>query len=399
MKKLILASLAITALASCSTESTIDATITSKQSAIKFSAYAGSATTKGTAVDSNAAFAVADSTFQVSGYFDATADGTTDGKYFNFSEVKYTNSAWVNQETMFWPNESGTLYFGAYYPGGDDVIAASTPAYEYNSSGHKLTLGYTVPTTLADQKDVMYATTSVAYTFGSTESAVNLHFKHALTQIAFTAKVSDDISVSISEINICNVNSVGTFTSSTAATDDSPASDNTTAAASVITTNIGSWASQATAAHYKIAPSAAVTLTSTAADITDADRALMLIPQALTGWDPAATASSTGSYLAIKCTIKHKGTDIVAGIVDNSYIFIPFDTSGIIYSADNTQDAWLPGYKITYALEFGGGYSGPTTIPDAGTTPTTTEVFKTLREITYTTSVDEWIPKTETLSL
>ncbi|MFI3305168.1 MAG: hypothetical protein R3Y68_01485 [Rikenellaceae bacterium] len=286
MKRLILASLAMAALASCSKESSMDGAITSTKTPMEFTAYAGSATTKGTTVDTNDEFKGTSNQFDVSAYFDATSTTTNnDGKYFAFSTVAYDSAtgvtAWVNQDNMYWPNEDGKLYFGAYYPS-DDTNASATASTD-------------------DDADV--ANTTVTETYVDTD-------------------------------------------------------------------NFGSWTKQSTQKNY----------------VAD-----------LVGTTPITVTGTTTSYLAIDCVIKHvaasneSDNDDYAAIVDG-YVFVPFDTDDIEYSSNLTDDGWLPGYKITYNLHFGGGYTipnTPDTVPDPENTPTGT--VETLRAITYTTSVDEWI--------
>ncbi|MFR9533480.1 MAG: fimbrillin family protein [Rikenellaceae bacterium] len=410
MKKIILASLAVAAtLASCEKTSEIDTAITSTQTAMKFTTYASGATTKGDPVDSNTEFKGTDNSFMVSAYFTATAEGNT-GKYFAFSEVAYdyTGGAWANQSDMYWPNEDGNLYFGAYYPG--DATFTTTPTYVYGDD-HSLGFGYTVGATVADHEDIMYAIKTLEY--DGTEDAVNLHFKHALTQVGFTATADSDISVTVSSITVCNVMNGGTF-SATKVTDDSEDEDETVAAASVDTDNFGGWTVGETFANYAVAMAfeegeSAITVGSTATTLTDADDALMLIPQALTAWVPGTDGSGTESYLAIKCTIKHAApiadADVTYASIIDGYVFVPFSTADIKYEDTNTTDGqWNPGYKITYNLHFGGGYTipgfdpddedGEDDLPEPGETPDDIDddVIETLRAITYTISVDEWIP-------
>ncbi|MFI3269508.1 MAG: hypothetical protein SNJ09_07350 [Rikenellaceae bacterium] len=91
-------------------------------------------------------------------------------------------------------------------------------------------------------------------------------------------------------------------------------------------------------------------------------------------------------------------------VIHDGYIFVPFDTSNLDYSKASVDDAdttttdrWLPGYKITYCLDFGGGYiveeGHSTTIPEPGCIPDTTT--NTLRTMTFTTTVDKIVDYTE----
>lgn len=437
MKRLILASLAVAAtLASCTKESEVGTTTTTTTvgSEITFAPYAGASLTKGTPIDSNSDFqgdaTAGHGSFVVSADFQSTTTPANSGQFFDGLTVNYTDNAWVNETKMYWPNETGTVYFGAYYPQGATGFESQSFAFE--TSSPTLSFAYTVAADtyatsndtstegeVADHRDVMYAVTSRELAtqttddeeiFG-TETPVTLHFKHALTQIAFTATKDADISVDVKSIQICNVMDGGTFTASAKTDDDAgddgdDDDDETTAADYVDMDNTGTWSVTGEVGHYTadldIATSAtSITVATEVTTLTSSD-ALMLIPQELDAWDAEGNGEGSGSFLAIKCVIKHTGDANVASIVDG-YVFVPFDTDAINYST--TADGWKPGYKITYNLHFGGGYTIPDddpedpTIPDPGTEPDPDDVVETLREITYTTTVDEWVPvaATETL--
>ncbi len=233
------------------------------------------------------------------------------------------------------------------------------------------------------------------------EDAVNLNFKHALTQIGFTATKDADITVSVKEVLICNVMDRGVFSSATSTDDDDANTDGTVEDGNV-NDSWGSWAlTDAVKGHYKAGIAIAIDVTAakgaTGDALTVADNALMLVPQQLTAWNPAASGTNGHAYLAIRCTIKHAGDGNVAAIVNDNYVYVPFSTTDIVYSASKTADEWLPGYKLVYNLHFGGGY----TIPGDPTTPVVPEpgkepgddpenVVETLRPISYTVTVDEW---------
>lgn len=451
MKKTILASLAVAAmLASCSKESTMDVAITSTKSPIQFTAYAGSAVTKGNPIDTNKEFQGGDEcggTFKVSAYLDedgATTTTEAPSKYFNFSTVTYTKgnspdpNAWVNTQKMYWPNYDATLYFGAYYPADAKFTPQVNLGYKVDAgasdgdaNAHSLKFSYHVkPYTnsggtdddqydVSNQKDIMYAIAEHKYTkpAGGTndevdkDTSVNLHFKHALTQVAFTATKDADIAVTVSDIQLCNINTAGIFTATTVTSDtydDNGSIDNTLEDGHVDMSKAGSWTSQTDHGHYKVAmvndTDVVVESATEAKNLTDPDDALMLIPQTLTEWSAATSKTNdAGSYLAITCKITHtpENSETLAEIFDG-VLFVPFGTDGIDYGANSatnedpsTDNTWAPGYKITYNLHFGGGYYDPTdpetpTIPEPGKTPETEDVLPTLRPITYTTSIDAW---------
>ncbi|MFR9513123.1 MAG: fimbrillin family protein [Rikenellaceae bacterium] len=426
MKRLILASLAVAALASCSKESTMDVAITSAQIPMQFSTYAGSSTsTKGTPINTNTAFKGTDNEFEVSAYANLTATSTF-GKYFGFSTVQYDSSAaaWSNVDDMYYPNEDATILFGAYYPSAAAGLdSEDLPTFVPTAiTAPVLTIPYTVlgdypaenDADIDDQDDLMYAVKSFAYTAPVSSEAgtdtsvdsdmkVNLHFKHALTQVAFTATKDSDLDVEVRSITICNVINSGTFVANTS-TDTSATEtldDGTVEDENVDLDDAGAWTPGEVYNHYVAAMdfaegASSIEVGDETTTLTNAGNALMLIPQILTAWDPTdGEDPSTNAYLAIDCTILHADAEVA--IIDG-VVFVPFSTANIDYAedADAVDGTWAPGYKITYNLVFGGGYTYPgdpdPEIPEPGDTPDPDEVVPTLRAITYTTTVDEWVP-------
>lgn len=429
MKKTLLASLAVAAvLASCTKESVVDSTIEAATSSnvITFSTYASSAT-KGTAVETNSAFQGTGSdykSFYVAATFDPNEADNTAGSYFGFSQVTYGGSGWDNKNDMYWPNEDGALKFGAIYPNNiagatyTYTDAASTLSFAYTVTGNTYASGSSAATDISGHEDIMYAITEETFAVANagSEDNVNLHFKHALSQIAFTATKDSDLEVTVSAIQLCNVYDGGTF-SATKSTETSAnvmaETDKTIVVddANVVMTDFSTsnnWdVSDGVMTHYTPtfytdsaydtdnstnagSPSTTYRTVSSDSDavaLTSPTDVMMLIPQTLTGWVKGTDGSSTGteSFLAITCTIKHAGAD--AAIVDG-ILYVPFSAE------------WEPGYKYTYNLVFGGGYTIPggdeDDIPEPGETPEDNEVVETLRAITYTVTIDEWVPVAST---
>ncbi|MFI3315485.1 MAG: fimbrillin family protein [Rikenellaceae bacterium] len=537
----------LAALPSCSKESTLDPSIESvmnSQTEITFSSYASTATTtKGSAVNSNSdfqgvvtthgSFAVAalvgdaefsnykyDTSYNITSYDADPVEGTA-VSYFDLTEVSYStdDNTWVNSSKMYWPNASKLLFFAAYSP--SDAAISNYSFSEKTDDSHNenctYSFDYTVTDVIDDQIDLMYAMTEVPYlaptdqskdsstdsyistgvTNTNEDDAVNLHFKHALTQIAFTATKSDDLEVYVKSITVCNLYNSGTFTA-TALTDDNDVTDSNDTVGDtgddddkVNADNFGAWtttfeddgwdssnaANTSGTSYYAIAgnggnkyisnykatladfngstsPSGANAIQiSGTTSLTSSEDVLMLMPQTASEWEPTSStalnyigygsslsdltvevgatkdadnnyiagtgtdASSTGSkslsYLAIECEIYHASAadangDISSGAeIHSGYVFVPFSSAGIDYSQASVDDAvtnatdWLPGYKITYCLNFdGAGYIVEvdkdadgnviaTTIPEPGCVPDTQTY--TIREISYTTSVDVYV--------
>ncbi len=470
-----------------------------------------------------------------SGYIDYFNMYPVDGdavKYFDVGSVTYSSTAgnWENDSNMYWPNYSKIIYFAACAPSGviskdnctftHNTVSSFTTESEYSddmstfTESYEYSFDYSVTDEIDNQIDLMYSMTAVNYLAPSDklklnedededdtvpyitsgvadlndEDPVNLHFKHALTQVAFTATKDEGIEVYVKSITICNVYNSGTFTAK-AVTDDADTSeggDDTVGNSGdendyVNVNNLGSWAAKydgtwtatwndtGTVGYATVDGGGLSVMSNYAAKMVDfgdttsptnvsaiqisgttkltsESNVLMLMPQKLTPWEPTTStefnyigsyatgsttladgtvyshtdgglsdgtyanpslesADRTLSYLAIDCEIYHAGIDEAEAKIHDGYIYIPFETKDINYDSANVDgdidssydtDAWLPGYKITYCLNFGGGYiveeGDHNDIPEPGCIPDTETC--TLRTITYTTTVDKYVDVT-----
>ena len=322
------------------------------------------------------------SDFQVLGYY---SDGS--GKYVGAAATpaagividQISGPAWdyhTASELQYWP--SGNLDFQAITPSADasfslaNTVDESTPGEVYP----RLTANVTVPATVADQKDIMFAS-ATAQNHAADGLPVSLTFKHALSQVVFAGKVANPtITAVVDEITVCNIHNTGNVgyrsalnTLSALATGD-PESNFSVGLIE------GADAAATTAAR---------TMTSTTAqNLTNLDGALMMIPQTQVAWTHAAPekaiADATGSYLKIKCKVKdnNSGTWLIgaaSGANEFEYVYVPFDLNTV---------AWELGKKYTYTLVFGNGSGG---FEEEG------EPLTSIVPITYTVvAADNWTP-------
>ena len=313
------------------------------------------------------------SDFQVFGYF---SDGS--GRYVGTSDVIGTvidgdgTGNWdyhVASQTQYWP--SGNLDFQAITPSADASFAlANTPA----TGSPRLTADVTVPTTVTNQKDIMFAS-ATAVNNASTGAAVGLTFKHALSQVVFSGKVANPtITAIVDEITVCNVHNTGNVGYREAVSTLSAQA--TGSAASNFSVGLIEGADAA-------ATTAARTMTSTTAqNLTNGNGALMMIPQTQVAWTHAAPekaiADATGSYLKIKCKVQDNNSSTwligaASGANEFEYVYVPFDLTTV---------AWELGKKYTYTLVFGNGSGGY----DEDGDPLTNMI-----PITYTvTAAEDW---------
>ena len=374
MNKVILLSLAAVAFAGCSQESMMDQSIADRADKMKFSVYTNlnNAATKGVSIDDVQALA-ANGGFKLSAF-------NGESIYFKDNAITGTNvpaPVWTAAQPMYWPT-GANLFFNALYP-----VAPVTGMTNLLNDLEGIRFTYATPnsypltgdaaTVGTEQADIMYAMNHGTYTVGGTpvfagvnkdtnSGAVALKFQHALTQIAFKAMVtSPGIQVTVSKIELYNVNGIGEFTTVTPTTADELFSC--------------AWTGQTDLKRfvaYTSATGTSISNTATATDLVSAEAAekLMLIPQVLTKWDNTTIGASatTGAYLKINCHIQllnnstiHKGD-----------IYVPFSTQNTVDMAE----VWMAGNKVTYTLNFGGGF-------DEGGEPI-------LTPMTYTVEVEKW---------
>lgn len=168
-----------TGLAACTQNEEISSL--ENQKAITFDTYVGrDAATRASVIDVDA---LETSGFGVLGYY--TEDDWAETATPNFMHnQKVSGEDWGYEPLKYWPAE-GKISFFAYAPYDEDAelslnTAAGTP-----------TLKYTIPTTIAGQKDLLVAGAQK----NQTGNTVNFTFKHALSRIGFGVKLADGSAV------------------------------------------------------------------------------------------------------------------------------------------------------------------------------------------------------------
>lgn len=196
MKKIFFFALASLALASCSQDEEFVAEKTNgsnraNKSVLSFSNYTAGGT-RGTTKDVNRAYVVTYG-FKVSAWFDG-AEYFSDNAVNNQGTVDGTAAAdeniWDTEDnTYYWPTISATkaIDFRAF-----NNIEGTTPwnwAETTGENAHK-TIQYDIPTTAADQKDLVIAYASA--TSKPTDGVQPLNFTHALSKINFSFKGANE---------------------------------------------------------------------------------------------------------------------------------------------------------------------------------------------------------------
>lgn len=305
------------AMVSCSQDETIDIN-TGKGISFRTETHAGTRATE-----------VSNSNLMTS--FSATALQANGDVYFDkvpFS--KQENNTYTSTPVYNWP--AGNLTFHAVYPLESDLGGATL---SFTKDAQTLT-SFTVESALADQKDLVYATTTTDAATSET-NGVALTFYHQLAQISVQAKATSSAYVyKVKGVKIAQI----------------PSTANLTAFGQTPT-----WSNFSAKQSFTSDLTNEVTLTGDAVSIMKADDGTaMLIPQQLTAWDQIdeKTNASEGAYLGVLIQITtDQGKVVYPRNSDNE--------SGYAYACVPINTNWEAGYHYVYTLDFsnGAGYVDP----------------------------------------
>ena len=164
-----------------------------------------------------------------------TGNWTIDGDFARF---------WPSTEVSFYAVKNQTAYKGDVFA--DVAWNGVTPTIAF-------TVEKPVQTEASKQQDLLYAYTKKTKTVADNECVANLNFRHALSQVVFKAQNKNkNIYVEISEVQVANLKTTGTFTFPTNVT-DGDALNNKHDQSGVITDNdasFGKWINLGTTATY-----------------------------------------------------------------------------------------------------------------------------------------------------
>ena len=337
---------------------------------------------------------------------------SSDGKtYIDGDKIVSSDggNTWVNQSgTRFWPNELTVDFYAVV--NGDikwDVTAAEGTAPASIKD-------FTVPTTVADQKDLLYSVKK-GLEKGATEADTNpveLNFRHALSQIVFQAKnTNPNLYVEISEVSIVGVSSKGNFTFPITDTDAKKygAHNGGVTTISDYASGWGTWSSLSESAMYSVGfTKVEVPGDSSVKDLTTANdkpdgedvtkefssKAMLLLPQTVAAWNPAENpkvlenenyAKDKGAYFLVKCAIYNvAGNEFAEG--DTALWGSTSEHKNVAIPVNPT---WEQGKKYIYTFVFGdgGGYDPENPDPD----PDGPDPDPVLIPITFEVTVDDFV--------
>lgn len=333
-----------TVFASCSNEEELANVGKSESNAIRFAGVSGLSDTRTTPIGTHN---LTSTNFDVMAFMSSGNALFMGGKHVSGVsdhgvKIVYKTSAWDYDDpdkVAYWPT-AGDVDFYAVSPAITDDLVHQGFAYDMTSTAKTITY-ITVDeyNTRGTNHDVMYAVTKGRNKENNGAMAVQMNFKHILSQVVFKAKTTSSIlEVDVDNIKIHNFVHGGTFTlpaGEPAMSDWSLSGD----AVSVCTVKLNA---------------ANVVTKNDVVDLSDMNSPLMMIPQKLTKWSTSAgTAVSKleadnakECYLEIAMKLKQNDSYLIGSAAAYTTVYVPFDNA----------TGWEPGKRYIYTLIFGGGY-------------------------------------------
>ena len=341
MKKLFIGAVAMLALASCSSENTLEV---NNGNEIAFTVATNNTSRAADVYCNN----------NLPGEFNVWASHDSK-QYIAGDLIKFEASKWVNKSgNRYWPS-TGDVTFVAY--------ENENGTFAFNPTGASTLTGFTVSTNVANQLDFIYARKTQAKSAGT---QVNLNFRHALSQIVYKAKnTNKNLFVEIGAVSIVNVNSKADFAFPTADTTTPYVDHGSTGDATI--DNQGAWDNLSTLATFPVSfANKEVAGNSTAVDLTAANDpskefsslALLLLPQTTTAWDPSTkhkpTNETANTYFVLSCKIRN----VRGAAVDDEDVYLYGSASDYALIYIPVAVNWAQGKKYVYTFTFGDGTAG-----------------------------------------
>lgn len=333
-----------TVFASCSNEEELANVGKSESNAIRFAGVSGLSDTRTTPIGT---LNLTSTNFDVMAFMSSDNALFMGGKHVAGAsdhgvKIVYKTSAWDYDDpdnVAYWPT-SGNVDFYAVSPAiTDDLVHRF--AYDMTSAAKTITYAtvdeYNSPGT---NHDVMYAVTKGRNKENNGTMAVQMNFKHILSQVVFKAKTTSSIlEVDVKSVKIHNFVHGGKFTL--------PAGEPA----------MSDWnLSPAAKGAYTVKLNAASVKTKNAVvNLSDMNSPMMLIPQKLTKWSTYSAGAAVSKleadnaiecYLEISMKLKQNDSYLIGSATEYKTVYVPFDNA----------TGWEPGKRYIYTLIFGGGY-------------------------------------------
>lgn len=335
-----------TVFASCSNEEELANVGKSESNAIRFAGISGLSDTRTTPIDTHN---LTSTNFDVMAFMSSDNALFMGGKHVTGAsdhgvKIVYKTSAWDYDDpdkVAYWPT-SGDVDFYAVSPAMTDDLFHHGFAYDMTSAAKTITYATADEyNSTVTNHDVMYAVTKGRNKVNNGATAVQMNFKHILSQVVFKAKTASSIlEVDVKSVKIHNFVHSGTFTLPEGEPAMSNWSTSPDEAVSVATVKLN-------AANVKT--------NNAVVNLSDMNSPLMMIPQELTKWSTYSAGTAVPKneadgkkecYLEISMKLKQNDSYLIGSATGYKTVYVPFDNA----------TGWEPGKRYIYTLIFGGGY-------------------------------------------
>lgn len=336
-----------TVFASCSNEEELANVGKSESNAIRFAGISGLSDTRTTPIGTTN---LTTTDFDVMAFMSADNALFMGGKHVSGVsdhgvKIVYKTSAWdyADPDQMaYWPTEGDVDFYAVSPAISNDLVLDNGFAYDMTSVAktisYRMVDEYNITGT---NHDVMYAVAKGRNKTNNGTTAVQMNFKHILSQVVFKAKTTSSIlEVDVEYVKIHNFAHSGDFV----LPEGEPKKSDWTP-------------SPAIEGAYTVKLNGANVVTkNSVVDLSDMASPLMMIPQELKKWstysDGTAVSKAdadkkTECYLEIKMKLKQNDSYLIGSAAEYKTVYVPFD---------NGEDGWQPGKRYIYTLIFGGGY-------------------------------------------
>jgi len=280
---------------------------------------------------------------------------------------------WIDQTaTRYWPQTALNFYAEV---NGDNEFSFNNGAPVFNN--------FRVADNVAAQVDLMYAVKKNQ----QNAQAVQLNFRHALSQVCFKAKnTSKKMQVVVKGVSVGHLNNAGNFAFPNVDSDDNY-TNHTDNADNVTLPGQGTWTNLSGNVQYDVyfdgvavAPSNGdvVNLTCPGDNhINSFAKVLTLMPQAQAAWDPTKPANEyNGAYIMLNVELYNiKGDAYAEGdeLLYDGLAVVPVEIN------------WQQGKRYIYTMTFAEGGNG-------GFKPNPNDPQPVLTTIKYDVQVDDFVP-------
>ena len=340
-----------TVFASCSNEEELANVGKSESNAIRFAGISGLSDTRTTPIGTTN---LTTTDFDVMAFMSADNALFMGGKHVSGVsdhgvKIVYKTSAWdyADPDQMaYWPTEGDVDFYAVSPAISNDLVLDNGFAYDMTSVAK--TISYrTVDeyNTTGTNHDVMYAVAKGRNKVNNGTNAVQMNFKHILSQVVFKAKTASSIlEVDVENVKIHNFVQSGVFTLPAG----EPAEKEPT---------MSNWSTSPDEAVFTATVklnAANVKTNNAVVELSDMNSPLMMIPQKLTKWSTSTGAAVSKHvadtkkecYLEISMKLKQNDSYLIGSAAEYKTVYVPFDNA----------TGWEPGKRYIYTLIFGGGY-------------------------------------------